>query len=467
MNTETTLKRSTILEKVFFCMGGVSGGSFCWGFISGFLIMYYTNSVGMAAAAVGTMMLIARLLDGVTDVIFGVIMERFPSKKLGKTRHWILLSAILMPVCTYLCFNMPAGLSESGKMVYMYVTYILVSAVAYTIYGTAFGAMMARMSEDKKDIEHISIVYMFCTIISATVIYILTTNLLEGWGGSIQNQPAWTKISTIYAIIVFIGIFLTFFVKEKVALKIGDDQTVERTPLREGLKIVFKYKYFWLITLFFTFWYIAAGLMGSSGIYYIGYVIGDYSIVQYTSLPSLIAQIIGFLLVPVFLKKINKTKLMLIGLIVAAASKLIILVAPTYVPLYVVMGIIGALALCPMYSLMMTMSVDFIMFLAYKTGLRTEGFAGLGGTVGIKVGTGIGTAMLGWILSMGKFDGLSLVQPDSAVTAIIFTTIIIPAIFMIAQVIVLCFWDMDKKLAEVMPKETAEAAEAETPGNAE
>lgn len=86
MGNDVVAGKSSLLEKVFYCMGGVGGGSFCWSFISGFITMYYTNNLGMAAAAVGTMMLVARVLDGITDIIFGAMMERFPSR-FGKTRH--------------------------------------------------------------------------------------------------------------------------------------------------------------------------------------------------------------------------------------------------------------------------------------------------------------------------------------------------------------------------------------------
>lgn len=451
--------RSTLLEKIFYCCGGVGGGSFCWAFISGFITMYYTNSVGMAAGAVGTMMLVARVLDGITDIIFGAVMERFPSR-LGKTRHWILISVPLMAACVLLCFNMPSGMSEGGQIAYMYFTYILISAVGYTIYGLAFGALMARMSTDQKDIEHISVAYMLCVMTSATVVYVLTTNLLEHWGGNINNQPAWTKISIIYAIIVAVTIFLSFLIKEKVPIK-TEDGTIQRTPLKEGVKVCMKYKYFWLLFLIFGFYYAASGLMGASGIYYAGYVIGDYSIVNYTSIPNLVAQTLAFLAVPFLLKKVDKMKLMRVSIVFTVIAKLVPLIDPTNIPLYIVCGIVGVIGLAPTISLLFTLSVDFIMFIAYKTGLRAEGFAGIGGNIGVKIGTGIGSAMVGWILAWGQFDGLSAVQPESAKVAIILMVLVIPALLIACQFIAMMFWDLDKKLPVAQAEAEAAMAKAE------
>lgn len=449
--------KSTLLEKVFYCMGGVGGGSFCWSFISGFITMYYTNSVGMAAAAVGTMMLVARVLDGITDIIFGAIMERFPSR-FGKTRHWLLISAPLMAVCVLLCFNTPQGLSESGKIGYMYFTYILISAVAYTIYGAAFGALMSRMSTDKKDIEHISVSYMLCVMVSATVVYILTVTLLENWGGTINNQPAWTKVSIVYAIITFVTILLSFLIKEKVPIKTEDGE-IKRTPLKEGVKACLKYKYFWLLAFIFGLFYAASALMGSSSIYYILYVIGDYTKVNITGIPSLVATIVAYALVPLLLKKINKMLLIRLGLILFVVSKLIPLINPTNLTLFVVCSIISQFGLAPCVSLLFTLSVDFIIFVAYKTGLRAEGFAGIGGNLGVKIGTGIGSAMVGWVLAWGQFDGLAPVQGEQAKIAIIMITLTLPAVLILAQFIVTLFWDLDKKLPIVMA-EAEEAAKA-------
>ena len=63
-------------EKFFYPLQGVGGSVFIWTFLSGFITMYYTNSVMIGAAAVGTMMLIARVLDGFTDIIMGIILEK-------------------------------------------------------------------------------------------------------------------------------------------------------------------------------------------------------------------------------------------------------------------------------------------------------------------------------------------------------------------------------------------------------
>lgn len=74
--------KSTKLEKAVMGIGNV-GSNLCWTFMSMYITMYYTNSVGIAAATVGTIMLIARFLDGISDIIFGLLIEKVHFK-MGK-----------------------------------------------------------------------------------------------------------------------------------------------------------------------------------------------------------------------------------------------------------------------------------------------------------------------------------------------------------------------------------------------
>ena len=70
MNTKVSVK-----EKICYGIGS-GGGNIITQILGTFLTAYYTDSVGIAAAAVGTMMLVARLLDGISDVMMGGIVDQ-------------------------------------------------------------------------------------------------------------------------------------------------------------------------------------------------------------------------------------------------------------------------------------------------------------------------------------------------------------------------------------------------------
>jgi GPH family glycoside/pentoside/hexuronide:cation symporter len=67
---------------------GDFGSNYSWTFISTFALIYFTNTVGIGAAVIGTLMMIAKILDGFTDVIMGNLIDRTRSK-MGKARPWL------------------------------------------------------------------------------------------------------------------------------------------------------------------------------------------------------------------------------------------------------------------------------------------------------------------------------------------------------------------------------------------
>ncbi len=115
-----------------------------------FLLGYYTDTAGIAAAAIGTMFVICRLLDGVTDLIMGGLVDK-TNTKLGKARPWLLLSAPLMTIGIILILNVPQGWDHTAKLIYAYITYIFLNCIVYTIFGISHAALLARMTRNFKD----------------------------------------------------------------------------------------------------------------------------------------------------------------------------------------------------------------------------------------------------------------------------------------------------------------------------
>lgn len=115
MATSTKEHRLQTGEKIAYGLGDCAANVYV-AMAGTFLTAFYTDTVGIAAAAVGTMMLLARILDGVTDLMMGAIVDKTKSRY-GKARPWVLWSAPLMCIGLILLFTVPSGLSASGKLV--------------------------------------------------------------------------------------------------------------------------------------------------------------------------------------------------------------------------------------------------------------------------------------------------------------------------------------------------------------
>ena len=134
-------------EKIGYALGD-GAANIAWRGVATFLFIFYTDVFGLAPAAVGLLMLIARGGDGIVDVVMGIIGDRTNSKH-GKFRPWILWTAIPLGVILSLLFVAP-DLSNTGKLIYAYSTYLLFMII-YTANNIPYGALMAVMTPDNKE----------------------------------------------------------------------------------------------------------------------------------------------------------------------------------------------------------------------------------------------------------------------------------------------------------------------------
>ena len=142
MNQKLSLK-----EKIAYSLGD-GAANIAWRGVATFLFIFYTDVFGLNPAAVGLLMLVARFSDGVSDIAMGIVGDR-TNTKYGKFRPWILWTAIPLGAILSLLFTTP-DLSQTGKIIYAYTTYILFTLI-YTANNIPYGALMAVMTGDDKE----------------------------------------------------------------------------------------------------------------------------------------------------------------------------------------------------------------------------------------------------------------------------------------------------------------------------
>ena len=130
--------------------------------MSAFLLFYYTDYAQVSAMAVGTIMMVSRIFDGISDIIMGVIVDRTKSK-FGKARPWLLRMCIPFAISGILLFSVPTNWASTPKLVYVFITYTLVSTVIYTAINVPYSALNALMTQDPYErsfIENSTLVYL-------------------------------------------------------------------------------------------------------------------------------------------------------------------------------------------------------------------------------------------------------------------------------------------------------------------
>lgn len=451
---DRNVNKSTVAEKCMMGMGNV-GSNLCWTFMSLFIAMYYTNSVGLAAATVGTVMLFSRFLDGVSDIIFGIAMEKLHFK-MGKARPWFMICGPLLGIGMYLCFHVPAALTGNGKAIYVFLTYSFVAAVAYTIFNLAYYSLITLMSYDVQDRNMISIVQMIFVYVGVTVMSMVTPMLIMRWGGY-NSQPAWGRLSTIYAILcAVLCSAIGLFVKEKQPPEMmadSSDTTDFGSPQKtrgnlEMLKILFSSKYTWLLLILMFAYYFSSGVAGVYP-YYFTYVLRDFEAYGLVNTIVMPCTLVSFLIVPFILRKCNKEKLIIAGTLLSCLSRILACVFARNVMLFTVFHTAANVGLTPIMALCSTFNSDLIDYFSKVRGIHLEGLASAAYSVGIKIGTGLGSAIVGWGLAMVHFNSENTVQGAFTQNGIIFITNIIPLIAFIVMIVCIKMWDVRKVIENV------------------
>ena len=148
-NRLDTQQKVPMLNKIAYGVG-TGGGCVFNQIAAAFLLNYYTDTAMIGAAAIGTMFLICRVFDGISDFIMGGIVDKTHTK-IGKARPWLILSGPLTLLGIVLLMNVPLGLSEGGKLVYAYATYIFMNCIVYTMYGIANTALLPLLTRNTKE----------------------------------------------------------------------------------------------------------------------------------------------------------------------------------------------------------------------------------------------------------------------------------------------------------------------------
>lgn len=452
MNENKALQ-TTWKERIGYSIGDV-GVNLVWILPSSFLMLYYTDSAGISAAFIGTMMLICRVFDGISDILMGILIDKTHSR-LGKARPWLLYMSLPLMLSILAVFYVPPFLGQNGQKVYSFITYFLMSVVCYTAVNLSYHAMLPRFSLTSQDRSIVSVIRSVFSLLATVVVSTITTMLLSAFGGE-ASQKAWTTLVILYAVIAEAAILVTFFsVKEKTDILSSSESTQQKTPMRQAVKYLLSSRYFYISVYIFFAFYIANGTSGIM-VYYARDVFGNADLMGLLSIAGMLPIMLFSPFCPALFKRFGKRNTMLVGMIISAIASALILINPKNLILYLTLSLIRSTGSAPLMSAMYTMAGDIVDYTQWKHGIRTEGIATSVNSIGMKLGTGFGSAILGWMLAWGKYDSALSAQPDSAITAMIIVSVVIPIIIYATAALVLCFWDLEKYQKQISTMLTGE-----------
>ena len=419
---ENASEKVTVKERLAYGCGDFSS-NIMYSAMAAFLLFYYTDVVGVSAAAVGVIMMCSRLFDGVSDLIMGVIIDRTKSL-FGKARIWILRLVIPYAIGTVLLFSVPTGWSQTAKLIYIFFSYNLAFTVLFTGINLPYATLTALMTQDQYERSVLSIFRMILATCGTLFIKTCTLPVVKFFG---DDARAWTMTFVVFGFLEIVTFMITFlFTRERV--NTTEDENRLKIPVSLGFKALVKNKYWFMATLNLILIFIAQGINGSAEVYYTKIVLGNSSLVGTFSVALQATQIICMFFIAGFVKKFGKRNLTAAGFVLYGLGSAICWMAPTNMVIVLVGQFIKNIGGLPCAYVFMALMADTYDHLEWKNGFRVDGAAmSIYSIITVAVG-GICTGVFNILLSKTGYIAPSLVdgvtvaaqQPDAVKSMITF-----------------------------------------------
>lgn len=413
--------------------------------VNSFFTYFLTNIAGLGAGVVGTILLVSRLLDGVSDLIVGSFMEKIHSKH-GKARPWLLWWCIPFAVSLVLMFTAP-DFGTTGKIVYAFLTYNLAVTVVYTAINLPFGSLAALMTKNQTERGYLNISKMVFAFGGGMVVNAATLPLVKFFG---NDSSAWQKTFMVYGVVAIIFFLIVFFTtKEAVTEEAQKSGTAEKVDIKKALVSLLKNKY-WMILLGIFFLNSVVNAFIGVNVYYAQYIMNDDSLVGNLSIFQNIASFAAFAVCTVVIRKVGKQKIAISGVAISFIGYAMVLLNPTSYAVLYTAAVIKGVGNAALSGVMYGMLADTVEYNDWHSGIRAEGLVFSANSIGQKVGSGIGSAVLGWVLAAFGFVSSSAAQPASAINGIRVIFLYVPLVVFAVMFVILLFYKLDKEYGTIV-----------------
>lgn len=405
------------------------------------LSYYLTNSVYLAAATVGILLLVVRMFDGVTDLIAGILIDKCHSKW-GRARPFTLCF-LPMWVALVFMFSVPS-VSQKIQIVYVFLIYIFMDAICRTFIMCAQTVHLKRAFHGKDQITATTMNVLIASIASlaGSIGMPILIGIFEG------RPNGWTIIALIYAIPCTVLGLLQFFLVPELEHVEEEKKEAKAVSFKEQFSVLFHNKYIFL----YCFAYVCVMLsqIGAqvAGTYYFKYIIGDVSSMSVVGVFGIFSMF-SPALIPVMKNKIGVRKSLLICLIISAVSSGLRYLFPTNLLALGILGMISTATYIPMSGMIGLVAIDCMKYSQWRTNIKVEGIISSITGVATKIGQGFGSAIAGVLLGIVGFNGAVDVQPQSVNSMISFLYYGLPTVGALLAIVILSFYSLDKLLPKI------------------
>ncbi|QIA64854.1 MFS transporter [Vibrio astriarenae] len=449
----STIKLS-VKEKIAYGLGD-TGCNFVWQTVMLFLAYFYTDIYGLSPAHMGTMFLLVRFIDAVTDPLMGSVVDRTKSKH-GRYRPYLLWMAVPFGIACMLAFFTP-DLGETGKIVYAYASYIFLTLM-YTAINVPYCAMANAMTDDSQERTSLQSYRFALSTAGGLVVAMVALPLVDviGQGDVQKGYLGAMAIMGLGAIALFFVSFAN--TRERVVHEEEDKQSV-----LEDLKLLMKNNQWRILFIVNTVLLTGVVLKAASTMYYVNSVMGRPDLATTLMVVGMLANIVGAIFSAPVLGKYDKPKVYR-ALIIASGflSALLYLVDPSNIAMVFALVILLGVVQMSTTPILWSMMSDVVDYEKTRSNRSLSGMVFSTNLFAIKLGIALGGAGVGWILAWFGYQGGAETQTPEAINAINLLFTVIPGIFFASLAVIMMFYKLDnQKLDQIKAMLALDAKEQE------
>lgn len=410
--------------------------------MASYLMFFYTDIFGLTAAVVGAMLLYTRVIDAITDMIMGLIVDRTHTRW-GQGRPYILIGAPFFALFTFLTFYVP-DLGEFGKIIYAYVTYILLCC-AYTVVNIPLNTIVPRLTSDVDERNHLVASRMIFALLGTAVVMSITNPLVDFFGNGDKEQ-GFLYTMTFYGIIALCIFVFTFSQTKEVvppAVKVES-----KSDIKADFKAITSQVWVIVILNFLYF-----GLFvdrNTSVIYYVTYNLQREDLLTFVGFFGILSGLPILFIIPALQRRFSQKKLMISFALTYMIGDIICLLLPQSIAAFVVSLAITGIGMYGIFAVTFAIQPDVIDYSEYSKNRSISGMIAAMQGFFVKLGMGVAAMLMGLIMKSGGYVA-NQVQTADSLFSIQFNFLYLPLIICVLILCTIYFYKLDG-LREEMTK---------------
>ena len=436
----STERKLSLGQKIGYGVGD-TGINFWFNAGVAFMLVFYTDGLGLSPVTAGSILFVARAVDAITDPLMGWITDRTQTK-MGKFRPFILAGAIPMAVMGVLTFTDP-GLSPSQTLIYAYATYILYG-ITYTIISIPYSGLTAAVTHNPKERTELTAFRMVGAFTGSLAIQVGMAAIINAYDQSAQGY----QMAMVLFGVVGVACLWTCVVSTRELPAPAHSRSDSLAQSWSAMKSNWP---LWASMGAFLFSMLGTTIRGAVVIYYFTYVVGVPDLIpQFFGMIG-IAMLAGIAITPMVAARIGKRRTYIVGALIS----MVIGTGLFFVPPDNVTAIF-AVAFFALFFAALPMVMgwallpDTVEYGEWQSGVRAEGTIYAATSFCHKLAMATGGGLAGLLLGSFGYVAKADIQPDSALLGITLMLTLIPAAFSLLGVIAISFYRLDEdQFAEI------------------